>query len=73
MNRPRTIPLAVYGFTLIEILAASLAAALIFVAVYGLFGRAIKSRDNATERIQQARLRARTADLIRDDLQNGLI
>ena len=73
MNTPHPLRPAVCGFTLIEILAASLAAALIFLAVYGLFGRAIKSRDNATERIRQARLRARTAEIIRDDLQNGLI
>jgi type II secretion system protein J len=73
MNRPPSISLAARGFTLIEILVASLAAALIFLAVYGLFGRAIKSRDAATERIAQARSRARTAEVIRNDLQNGLI
>lgn len=73
MNTPRPLRSAACGFTLIEILAASLAAALIFLAVYGILGRAIQSRDNATERIRQARLRARTAEIIRDDLQNGLI
>lgn len=73
MKTPRSIHPAVCGFTLIEILAASLAAALIFLAVYGILGRAIKSRDDATERIAQSRLRARAADVIRNDLQNGLI
>lgn len=73
MNRSRTIFAKASGFTLIEILSASLASAIILVAVYGLFQRAIKARDHATERTRQSRLRERAVTTIRNDLQNGLV
>lgn len=61
------------GFTLIEILAASLASALILVAVYGIFQRAMKSRDHAFERIHNSRQMQRAANTIRNDLRNAYI
>jgi len=64
---------AAFGFTLIEILVAAFAAALILVAVYGIFQRAVKTRDHATARMHQALQRERAARLIRDDLRNAYI
>jgi len=61
------------AFTLIEILTASIAAALILVAIYGLFQRAVKMRDHATERAREAQLRARAERVIRNDLRNAFI
>jgi len=61
------------GFTLIEMMLASIAAALILVAIYGLFHRAIKMRDSATERIRESRLRARAVNVIGNDLRNAFI
>jgi len=61
------------GFTLIEIMVAAIAASIILAAVYGIFYRAIKLRDSATERSRDARLRARTVNVIRNDLKNALI
>ena len=62
-----------HGFTLIEILFASLAAAMILIAVYGIFQRAVKTRDYATQRIHEARLRERAANIIRNDLRNAYL
>jgi prepilin-type N-terminal cleavage/methylation domain-containing protein len=61
------------GFTLIEILLASVVAAMILAALYGVFQRAIKLRDSATQRIRDSRLRIRAADVIRNDLRNAYI
>jgi prepilin-type N-terminal cleavage/methylation domain-containing protein len=61
------------GFTLIEILLASAAAALILAAIYGVFQHAIKLRDSATQRIRDLRLRSRAATVIRNDLRNAYI
>ena len=64
---------AASAFTLIEILLASLAGAIILVAVYGVFQRAVKTRDYATERIHQARARERAAKVLRNDLRNAYL
>ena len=61
------------GFTLIEIITASIAAALILLAIYGLFQRAVKMRDHATERTRAAQLRARAEKVIRNDLRNAFV
>jgi type II secretion system protein J len=61
------------GFTLIEIMVASVIGVLILAAVYGIFFRAMKMRDNATERMRAARLRARAVNVIRNDLRNALV
>ena len=61
------------GFTLIEILLASVVAAMILAALYGVFQHAIHLRDSADQRIRDARLRDRAAAVIRNDLRNALI
>lgn len=61
------------GFTLLEIVLASTAAALILIAVYSIFFRAVRMRDDATERTREARLRARAVSMIRNDLRNGFL
>lgn len=61
------------GFTLLEILMAATAAALIFAAIYGVFSRAVKLRDDATARTRLAQVRARAAAVIRDDLRHGFV
>jgi len=66
-------PLKPAAFTLIEMMLASVAAALILVAIYALFHRAIKMRDSATERIRESRLRARAVNVIGNDLRNAFV
>jgi len=61
------------GFTLIEILAASLIAAMILIAIYGIFQRTVKTRDNAVVRIHEARQRERAVNIIRNDLRNAFL
>lgn len=61
------------GFTLLEILMAITASALILSAIYGVFGRAIRLRDDAITRTREARLRARAELVIRNDLRNAVI
>jgi type II secretory pathway pseudopilin PulG len=58
---------------LIELLLASVVAAIILAAVYGIFQHAINMRDNDTQRIRDARLRIRATDVIRNDLRNAYI
>ncbi len=64
---------AARAFTLIEILLASIAAALILAAMYGVFQHAIQLRDSATQRVGDSRLRSRAAAVIRNDLRNAYI
>ncbi len=61
------------AFTLIEILLASMGAALVLAALYGIFIHAVKLRDTATARVHDARLRARAESVIRADLQGAYI
>lgn len=61
------------AFTLIEILLASLGAALIFAAIYGVFANAMHLRQKATDRTRDAQLRARTYNVIRNDLRDAQI
>lgn len=58
---------------MIELLLASVVAAIILAAVYGIFQHAINMRDNDTQRIRDARLRIRATDVIRNDLRNAYI
>jgi len=61
------------GFTLIEIMLASIVGALILASIYGVFQQAVKIRDSANERIRESRLRSRAATVIRNDLRNAFI
>ena len=61
------------GFTLLEILLASVAAALLLAAVYAVFVQAIHLRDRAAARVRDSRLRERAEKILRDDLSNALV
>ncbi|HEV7867612.1 MAG TPA: type II secretion system protein GspJ [Chthoniobacteraceae bacterium] len=61
------------AFTLIEILMAAAAATMILIAIYGVFGSAMRMRDNATERMRVARLQSRAVTVLRNDLQNARV
>ena len=50
-----------------------MAAALILLAIYGIFQHALRLRDSGDRRIHAARLRARAETVIRTDLQNALV
>ena len=69
----RKIHRAVHGFTLVELVLASSIAALILLAIYGVFQHAITLRDNDSARIRESRMRMRAASIIRNDLRNALI
>lgn len=64
---------AVRGFTLIEIILALAASAILLAAIYGLFSRAVKLRDRATERTREVRVQMHAVSVIRNDLRNALI
>ena len=59
MNQPSRRKSGRGGFTLVEVLLASVAGALILASLYGLYSRAFHLRDDATERTRHARLRVR--------------
>lgn len=61
------------AFTLIEVLAAAVASSMILLAVYGIFQRAMKTSDQASERSREAGIRARAESVIRNDLRNAYI
>lgn len=61
------------AFTLIEMIMALAACAVILAAVYGVFARAIHLRNDATERARESRSRAHAAAVIRNDLRNGFV
>lgn len=61
------------AFTLIELLLALAACAVLLTAVYGVFSRAVHLRDNATEHVREARVRARAETVLRNDLRNARI
>ncbi|MBN1676052.1 MAG: prepilin-type N-terminal cleavage/methylation domain-containing protein [Kiritimatiellae bacterium] len=61
------------GFTLLELLVATLAFSCLVGAVYAVFASGIRLRNDAVARIRAARLRARAAGLVRSDLRNALL
>ena len=60
------------AFTLIEVIMAISACALILVALYSVFGNAISLRNKATLRTREAAVVSRTATVIRHDLRNAI-
>lgn len=64
---------SIHGFTLLEVLVASLGAAILLVAIYGIFGRAVRLRDQAMERTREAEVITYAVDVIRDDLRNAAV
>ena len=61
------------AFTLIELLMALAACAIILAAIYGVFSRAVHLRDNATHRTREVRVRAHAMATLRNDLRNALV
>jgi type II secretion system protein J len=61
------------GFTLIELVMAMAACAIVLAAIYGVFSKAVHLRDNAIERTKIARLRLHAANMIRKDLANAIV
>jgi type II secretory pathway pseudopilin PulG len=61
------------AFTLIEVLMAVFACAMILTSIYAVLSQALRARDNATARIHDVRLRARAATVLRHDLQNAIV
>ena len=61
------------GFTLLEVLLASVIASIVLIAVYQVFGSAMKARNNAADRSRAIQLRQRATGAIRSDLQNALV
>jgi type II secretion system protein J len=62
-----------HAFTLLELVMALGASAVILAAVYGVFSRAVHLRDDATARTRESRVRTHAAAIIRDDLRHALI
>jgi type II secretion system protein J len=63
----------VIGFTLMEVLVATLASAILLAAVFGVFGQALRTREAATVRVREARLEARVLSVLREDLRQALV
>jgi type II secretion system protein J len=61
------------GFTLIELVMAMAACAIILAAIYGVFSRAVHLRDTAIERTRNAQLRLHAVNMIRTDLANAIV
>jgi prepilin-type N-terminal cleavage/methylation domain-containing protein len=61
------------GFSLLEVLVATSAMALLLAAVYTVFAGAQRLRDGVTERARQGRLRERTVRTLRSDLRNAIV
>ena len=62
-----------FGFTLIELSLALAGAAVILLAIYGVFSKAVHLRDNMTERTRAIRVRTYVANLIRNDLRGARV
>ncbi len=61
------------AFTLLEILIASVGAALIFAAIYGVFSSGMHLREKAINRTREAQMRARAYSTIRNDLRDAQV
>ena len=61
------------AFTLIELVLAMAASAVLLAAIYGVFSSAVHARDEAVGRTRAARVRARAANVLRNDLRNALV
>ena len=61
------------AFTLIELVLAMAACAALLMAIYGFFSNAVHLRNDLTERTREARVRARAAGVIRNDLRNAIV
>lgn len=61
------------GFSLLEVLVATSAMAVLLAAIYTVFFGATSLRDRSAERIEATRVRARAVNLLRSDLRNAIV
>ena len=61
------------AFTLIELVLAMAACAVLLAAIYGNFSQAVHLRDDTMARTREARVRARAANVLRNDLRNAFV
>ena len=61
------------AFTLIELVLAMAASAILLMAIYGFFSNAVHLRNDLLDRTREARVRARAAGVIRNDLRNAIV
>lgn len=61
------------GFTLLELALALGAGAMILIAIYGVFSRAIHLRNDAQERTRLLRVQAHALNILRNDLRGARI
>lgn len=71
--RTASAPRLRHAFTLLELVMALGASAVMLAAIYGVFSRAVHLRDDATERSRASRVRAHAAAIIRDDLRHAFV
>lgn len=69
----KAFPESLRAFTLVEVLIAGLAAAVLLTALYGVFGRSMRLRDQAVDRTTEMAARQQAVNLLREDLANGLV
>ena len=61
------------AFTLIELVLAMAACAILLTAIYSFFSNAVHLRNDLMERTREARVRAHAASVIRNDLRNAIV
>ena len=61
------------AFTLIELVLAMAACAVLLAAIYGFFSNAVHLRNDLMERTREARVRARAVNAMRNDLRNAIV
>lgn len=61
------------AFTLIELVVALAGCAVVLVAIYTVFSRAVHLRDDATARTREVRVRSHALGILRNDLRNAWI
>ncbi len=61
------------AFTLIELVLAMAACAILLAAIYGFFSTAVHLRNDLMERTRDARVRAHAAGVLRNDLRNAIV
>jgi len=61
------------AFTLLEVLMAISATAVVLAAIYGLFSKTVHLRNDAVVRTREARLNARALDVLANDLRHAVL
>ncbi len=61
------------AFTLIELIMAMAATAIILTAIYSVFSKGVRLRNRALERTRAMQLELRAVDVLRNDLRNAIV